>query len=93
MADNGSGDARRRLELLEKAYLEDRERWRANDERWRANDERFNRMMEANRKEHEEFQADFRETMRAIVEQIRRLDRLEKSNEASLRILRRMMER
>jgi len=37
---NANSDSKRRLELLEKAYLEDRERRRVNDERWRIQDAR-----------------------------------------------------
>jgi hypothetical protein len=114
MAANGNNDSRKRLEILEKAYLEDRERWRAseeerrknderwqknddrwqknderwraNDERWRANDERFNRMLD-------EFREDFQDIMKTIVEHGRQIRKLEASNEATLRILRRLLEK
>ncbi len=117
MATSGNGDSKRRLEILEKAYLEDRERarkndarwltnderwranderWRANDERWRANSERLDRILdrlEENDRKHAEFQEDFQDVMRTLVKHDRQVRRLEESQAASLRILRRLLEK
>lgn len=93
MATNGNGDSKRRLEILEKAYLEDRERWRANDERWRKNDERLAEMLLELRRQREEFQEDFQDVMKVLVKHDRQIRKLEESQAASLQILRRLMEK
>ena len=114
MVTNGNGDAKKRLEFLEKVYLEDRERWQKSEERWRKSEERWRTTQEElraqgarldkaiadNRREHDgfrqthgEFQEDFNEMMKTIVEEQRRSRKVEARLDATLRIIRRRLEK
>lgn len=92
MARNGKSPADKRLEFLERVFLEDRERWRTNDERWRTNDERWRRNDERLSEMLAEFREDFEDVMKVLVEHSRKIEKLQQSNDAILRILRRRME-
>ncbi len=100
VATNGNGDSKKRLEFLEKVFLDDRarwqendRRWRENDRRWRENDKRLEEMLAELRQQREEFQEDFKDVMRTLVEDRRQIRKLEARQEASLRVLRRLLER